>query len=205
MKTRQYEIDGTAVRKRATRVSAPRREEEWQEEKPKKQQQPLRQKNQRQKELHEKRLAPKSAAPAIDFGTLMLLLVALIVTFYTCYSYLEKQSDIFSIEKEISRLRKETEELVAKNDNTELEITKSIDLEQIQKTAMEELGMVYPYNNQMIRYESEENGYVRQYGELLGNEQESMMKMLLKMLLSSGQKTDIPAQDEQEEQDGEEN
>ena len=62
---------------------------------------------------------------------------------------------------------------------------KSTNWNEATSRAMDELGMVYPYNNQMITYEKKKSGYVRQYGEMTGNEQESLIELLLRMLLSS--------------------
>lgn len=133
------------------------------------------------------KLAKKSAAPAIDFFAMLILVAAIGATFFVCISYLQVQAAIDSRNKEIGKLESRTDELTAKNDYTELKIQDSVDLEQIQKRAMDELGMVYPYNNQMITYEKKKNGYVRQYGELTGNEQESLIELLLRMLLSSNE------------------
>ncbi|MCI8626567.1 MAG: hypothetical protein HFI40_09855 [Lachnospiraceae bacterium] len=131
------------------------------------------------------KLAKKSAAPAIDFFAMLVLVAAIGATFAVCISYLQVQAAIDSRNQATSRLESQTNELESKNDYTELKIQDSVDLEQIQQRAMDELGMVYPYNNQMITYEKKKSGYVRQYGELTGNEQESLIELLLRMLLSS--------------------
>lgn len=130
------------------------------------------------------RLAPRSAAPAINLFSMLVLTAAIGLTFFTCFSYLQVQADIHTLESRTAALVKKTSNLADKNNNTELAITNSIDLAEIQEIAMEELGMVYPYNNQMISFEAGKSGYVRQYGELAGNEQESLIELLFRMLFA---------------------
>lgn len=130
------------------------------------------------------RLAPRSAAPAINFFSMLVLTAAIGLTFFTCFSYLQVQADIHTLKSRTAALVEKTSNLADKNNNTELAITNSIDLAEIQEIAMEELGMVYPYNNQMISFEAGKSGYVRQYGELAGNEQESLIELLFRMLFA---------------------
>ncbi len=42
--------------------------------------------------------------------------------------------------------------------------------------------MVYPYENQVITYKSVTNGYVRQYGDLKGNEELNFIERVLRLV-----------------------
>jgi len=48
--------------------------------------------------------------------------------------------------------------------------------------AIEKYGMVYPYENQVVTYKSVTNGYVRQYGDLKGNESLSLIERILRVV-----------------------
>lgn len=177
-----YSIDGTAAR-RLEPVVEPRYVPE---QTPETERSRRRQQRQEREYRREQRLAPQSAAPTIDLVAMVTLVLALAATFAVCISYLNVQANISTQKKAISKLENLTAELKTKNDYTELKIAESIDLDEIQTVAMTELGMVFPDNNQMIRYKTSDHGYVRQYGELTGNEQESVMEMMLRMLFSYG-------------------
>lgn len=191
-KRQQYRIEGNTVRAsvpeeweeestRPERIVAPsRRYADSQRIKPDRERQ--RQLRESRERRQEQRLAPQSAAPAIDLLAMIVLVCAMAVTFMVCISYLQVQAQISSQIKETERLNAMTEELVVKNDYSELKLETSLDMEQIRLVAMEELGMVYPYQNQVISYKAGKNGYVRQYGELLGNEQESVLQLMMRMV-----------------------
>ena len=79
-----------------------------------------------------------------------------------CISYLMLQADITSKIKEISKLEATLNELKAENDDTENRIKGSVDLEEIKYRAMNELGMQYANEDQIVGYECEDTDYVRQ-------------------------------------------
>lgn len=79
-----------------------------------------------------------------------------------CIRYLMLQSQITSNIKEISRLETQLSELKAENDDTENRIKGAIDLEEIKYRAMNELGMQYANEDQIVAYECEDTDYVRQ-------------------------------------------
>ena len=79
-----------------------------------------------------------------------------------CIQYLMLQSQITSKVKEISKLETQLNELKAENDDTENRIKGAIDLEEIKYRAMNELGMQYANEDQIIAYECEDSDYMRQ-------------------------------------------
>ena len=64
---------------------------------------------------------------------------------------------------QIESYQKEIENLKQKNDALQNAINSALDPEKIYTIATEELGMVYPGDNQVIEYKKSESEYVRQY------------------------------------------
>ena len=62
-----------------------------------------------------------------------------------------------------STLQAQLEDLKIENDQKELSIDTSIDYEYIYNVAVEELGMVYASEDQIINYKSGESEYVMQF------------------------------------------
>ena len=183
---REYAVPDRQVRPQYTRGDQVAREQWAAEEKSRRRAEELAERNlERERRLHWK-VAPKSAAPAVDRLAMVVLTVSIILTFAVAVSYLQMLADISTQNKEIARLEKKTEALITSNDIMERRIVDSVDLAEIQTVAMEDLGMVYPYQDQMVQYQSGTRGYVRQFGELLGNEQKTVTETLMGMVMSLG-------------------
>ena len=94
---------------------------------------------------------------------ILFLTMAMAVTGYFCLQYLQIQADITNDIKKVAVLESRLNTLRAENDDTENRIKGSVDLEDIKKRAMNDLGMQYASESQIIRYESDDTDYVRQY------------------------------------------
>ncbi|MCR5000868.1 MAG: cell division protein FtsL [Lachnospiraceae bacterium] len=92
----------------------------------------------------------------------LFLTAAMTCMVLVCISYLMLQADITNKIKEISKLEATLNEMKAENDDTENRIKGAIDLEEIKYRAMNELGMQYANEDQIIGYECEDTDYVRQ-------------------------------------------
>lgn len=66
----------------------------------------------------------------------------------------------------ISRLESELNELKLSNDEEYSRITSSVDLEEIRRIAIGELGMRYAKEGQIIGYSTEGSDYVRQFSDI---------------------------------------
>ena len=128
------------------------------------------------------RYAKMRYAPSIDFLGFagMMIVAALLVV--VCVGYIRVYNDIKQTELSTRAISREADSLKIANDNTENTLYSNIDLEKIRKTAIEKYGMVYPYENQIITYKSVTNGYVRQYGDLKGNEALSLIERILRVV-----------------------
>ncbi len=92
----------------------------------------------------------------------MFLTFAMVCTVAVCIQYLMLRSEVTSRIKEISVLETQLSELKAENDDTENRIKGAVDLEEIKYRAMNELGMQYANEDQIVAYECEDTDYVRQ-------------------------------------------
>ena len=80
--------------------------------------------------------------------------------------YVNLQSNITNHIATISKLESQLYEMKLANDETYTKIMSSIDLEEIKRIAVNELGMKYAKEGQVVEYTGEGNDYVRQYGAL---------------------------------------
>ena len=99
----------------------------------------------------------------ITAGYVFFLAVMLCVVGYFCMSYLNLTSTITNDLTKIAKLEAEYNSLKAENDDYENRINGAVDLERIKKVAMNDLGMQYAEDNQIVYYESDDTDYVRQY------------------------------------------
>lgn len=90
------------------------------------------------------------------------LTIAMIVTGITCIHYLQLQSEVTNHIKSISTLESRLNDIKAENDDTESRIKGAVGLEDIKKRAMDELGMQYAREDQIVKYQSDDTDYVRQ-------------------------------------------
>ncbi len=68
--------------------------------------------------------------------------------------------------KQISMLQSELNTIKLKNDEAEARITGNIDLGEVRRIAIYELGMQYADEGQVVRYQDTGGDYVRQYQEI---------------------------------------
>lgn len=93
----------------------------------------------------------------------LFLAVAMCFVGYFCMTYLNITSEISNDLKKIAHLEAELNDLRAENDDYDNRINGAVDLELIKKRAMNDLGMQYANDDQIVKYESDDTDYVRQY------------------------------------------
>ena len=76
------------------------------------------------------------------------------------------QADLTAQVEEIASLESRLNSLKLSNDEELSRINSSIDLEEIKRIAIGELGMVYATEGQIINYTNEGSDYVRQVGDI---------------------------------------
>lgn len=108
----------------------------------------------------------KVKAVPMNVGYIAVMASALVIVCAVLMSYVKLQSDITNHVTNISKLESQLNEMKLANDETYTKIMSSVDLEEIKRIAVNELGMKYAEEGQVIQYTGEGNDYVRQYGEI---------------------------------------
>ncbi len=117
----------------------------------------------RERELSHRARRNRDRASHMSFGYVFFLTLAITATGIGCLQYLKLQSEITNSIKRISVLESQLNEIKDENDDTESRIKGTVGLEEIKKRAMNELGMQYATPEQIVKYESDDTDYVRQY------------------------------------------
>ena len=138
-------IDGNTVRKVSVKE---RKEEEY-----------------RRKQNH---VARKNREKAVhmNLGYVMFLVTALVVAGVVLIGYINLQAEITSSVNRISQKESELYSLRQSNDEYETRINSSVDLEEIKRVAISELGMKYASEGQIVNVEGGSDDYVRKYADI---------------------------------------
>ena len=103
----------------------------------------------------------------VDVFSVLVLLTAILLTMGTCIDYLQVQSDIVQLNKNITALESNIATLAKENNAVEAVLENEVcDLDYIYQMAVGVLGMVYPNQNEVITYSSTERGHVIQYQDI---------------------------------------
>lgn len=96
----------------------------------------------------------------------VFLAVAAVCAVLICVGYLKIQSDMVSRSENISVLQEELADLTEQNDTAYNAAADSVNLEEIRDKAMNEMGMVYASQGNVVEYESPTSDYVKQYNDI---------------------------------------
>ena len=99
-------------------------------------------------------------------GFMFFLTLAMAITGFVCIQYIKLQSNVTGYVDTISAMEIQLQEIKASNDDYESRIKGAIGLENIKKHAMDDLGMSYASDEQIVVYESDGTDYVRQFVSL---------------------------------------
>ncbi|MCR4728786.1 MAG: cell division protein FtsL [Lachnospiraceae bacterium] len=102
----------------------------------------------------------------MGFVYVLFLAVAVVVMGYALISYLKLQSEITSLSDSISVHQTALNNLTLANDDEYSKMVNAVDFDEIKRIAIEELGMVYASEDQIIAYTRENSDYVRQINDL---------------------------------------
>ena len=108
----------------------------------------------------------RERARRMSLGYVLFLSVALMVTGIILTGYIGLQSDITNSVQHISVLEKQLNDLRLANDEEYSRITSSVNLEEIKRVAIQELGMQYAGEGQIVSFASESNDYVKQMADI---------------------------------------
>ncbi len=111
------------------------------------------------------------------FYTVFVVAAACMVL-WSCVNYLQLQAELTGRGKSIASMEMQLEELKKENDDNYTRIMTSVDLNYIKDVAVNELGMVYADEDQVIMYDGGTKDYVRQNQEI-PVEEESVIDQIL--------------------------
>ena len=98
--------------------------------------------------------------------TALFLLVAACAVSGAITYYLTLQAQITNSVKTISRMERTLNEMKLDNDENYSRITSNVNLEEVRTVAIQELGMQYAEEGQIISFNGEGSDYVRQTGKI---------------------------------------
>ena len=104
----------------------------------------------------------RERAKHMSAGYVLFLGAALAACGMILVYYIGLQSDITNSVKNISRLESQLNDLKVANEENYSRISSSVDLEEIRRIAIQELGMQYAQEGQIISFASENSDYVKQ-------------------------------------------
>ena len=110
----------------------------------------------------------KNRRRALDMSPIYtgFLTVAAVCAVFICVVYLQLQSELVQRSENITALQEELSDLTEANDTAYNAAADSVNLQEIRDKAMNELGMVYAANGNVVEYDSPTSDYVKQYNEI---------------------------------------
>lgn len=115
----------------------------------------------RKRQLSHEARKNRDKARHMNFGYLVFLAAALCTCGVILLNYIQLQSELTNKTKNVASLKSELNMLKMENDEKYNRITGNIDLEEIRRVAIGELGMTYAKEGQIVMYTSEGNDYMR--------------------------------------------
>ena len=104
----------------------------------------------------------KQSKMSMGFLYVAFLGLAVVVLAASLVSYLKLQNDITTMVDDIAYYEQTLNNLTLANDDEYSKIVNAVDYDYIRKVAIEELGMVYASEDQIVSYTRENSDYVRQ-------------------------------------------
>lgn len=158
MSNRNYYVNGNTVRElgavpeRKPRLDPKEREEQLRH---------------RRRQNAAKRNRQRALYMSRGYVFFLTLCVSAIAAFAVVYVRL--QADVSQNMRTIASLESQIEDLKADNDANYKRITTSVDLNEIKDIAMNQLGMTYATEEQIVYYSVENSNYMDQYGDIPEN------------------------------------
>lgn len=129
---------------------------------------PVNRKRKQETRVERQQVKRQVKSSPMNFGYVFFMMVAMLVVCVVLIGYVELQADITNRINNISKLESQLNNLKLSNDEEYTKIMSNVDLEEIKRIAINELGMKYAKEGQVVTYSGEGNDYVRQYKEIPG-------------------------------------
>lgn len=108
----------------------------------------------------------RDRAKHMNAGYVLFLSAALVAAGMILVYYIGLQSDITNSVKHIATLERQLNALKVANEEDYTRISSNVDLEEIRRIAIQELGMQYAREGQIVSFTSENSDYVKQMAEI---------------------------------------
>ena len=108
----------------------------------------------------------RERALQMNFGYVLFLTAAGIVTVFMCVNYLKLQAENTKLRREVTSLEVSADEARLENDADYNRIMANVDMEHVKDVAMNKLGMDYAKKGQIVTYSGIDSDYVRQYTDV---------------------------------------
>ena len=128
-------------------------------------QQEKRQREEQRRVEHQTRVN-RQRAMQMSPGYIVFLTLAVFMTVGICALYIQLQSEVSSRMKRVSTLDSQILNMRMDNDAALNRIETSVNLEEIKNTAINEMGMVYPGQDQIVYFTVDMNDYMNQYQDI---------------------------------------
>lgn len=153
---RPYRVDGNTVRRVEAEPDYRRQQRERQE------------KEDRENLRRRRRAAARNREKELRMSKSYVVFLTMAVTVFGvfCGSYIKLQSDVTARMKAIAKLESQITDLKADNDEAYKRINTTVDLDGIRNTAINELGMFYATEDQIVYYSVDRSDYMNQYTEI---------------------------------------
>ena len=117
-------------------------------------------------EVSQQVIRNRERARHMDMRYVVFLSVCAVLTVMICISFLKQQTICTYNQKRVTELTTKLNNLKIENDTTYNEIVSGVDLQKLKQRAIDDLGMTYPSQSQIVTYQSPDSDYVKQYGEI---------------------------------------
>ncbi len=107
----------------------------------------------------------RAKAKHMNLGYVLFLVAALATAAIILISYIRVQAEITTMTEHIAKQEKVLNNLRISNDEMLTRIESRLDMEEVKRVAIGELGMTYPKEGQIITYESVNYDYARRVTE----------------------------------------
>ena len=121
---------------------------------------------QQQKEVSQQVKQNRSKALHMSKSYVAFLAIAAVMVLFLCVQYLQLQSELTSRSKNITALQHELADMKEANTTKYNAVMNSMNLEEVRDIAMNELGMVYASQDQIVRYQSPTSNALTQYASI---------------------------------------
>ena len=102
----------------------------------------------------------------MNLGYISFMIASVLVVCVVLMGYINMHTNLTTMVLPLSKMESELNNLKLANDETYTKIMSNVDLDEIKRIAIGELGMKYAKEGQVITYSGEGSDYVRQYGDI---------------------------------------